>query len=198
MNYRGEPADVESDADETADVVDVAVAKWRIERPDLDVAAMGPMARLARLGVLGGKLVDQVFADAGLDRGEFNVLAALRRSGAPYRLTPSQLAEAELTTRGGMTKRIDRLEARGLVERLAHGADRRSLLVALTADGVTLADEVVARHSRNQSRLLAGLTEAEVETLDGLLRVLLVAVGDAGSTLGHGAGAGPTRDDRVG
>ena len=141
---------------------------------------MGPLARLARLGLFGGRLIDQIFAEEGLDRGEFNVLAGLRRSGSPFRLTPSQLAAAELTTRGGMTKRIDRLEARGLVERLTNGADRRSLFVGLTPEGLRLTDELVAGHTANESRLLAVLPPEELATFDSVLRKLLVAIGDDG------------------
>lgn len=162
--------------DPPGDFADIAVAQWRAERPDLDFSAMGPLIRLARLGLVGGRLVDSVFADAGLDRGEFNVLAALRRSGAPYRLAPSQLAAAELTSRGGMTKRIDRLEARGFTERIAHRTDRRSVLIGLTPEGLRLTDDVVARHAANEARLLAGLTPTEIKTFDVVLRKLLASV----------------------
>ncbi|MEZ3160294.1 MarR family transcriptional regulator [Microbacterium sp. BWT-B31] len=159
------------------DFADAAVEQWRKQRPDLDFTAMGPLARLARLGLFGGRLVDRVFADKGLDRGEFNVLAALRRGGPPFRLTPSELAAAELTTRGGMTKRIDRLQARGLVERRTHSADRRSLLVGLTAEGVRLTDELIALHVANESRLLAVLDPEELAAFDHAIRKLLAATG---------------------
>lgn len=170
-------------ADLPQDFADVVVAQWRAERPDLDFSAMGPLARLARLVLFGGKLVDAVFAEAGLERAEFDVLAGLRRHGAPYRMTPSQLADILLVTRGGMTKRIDRLEARGLVERLANGTDRRSLLVGLTERGRLLVDDLVARHTANESRLLAVLSPEERASLDGALRKLLVAIGDGGQSV---------------
>lgn len=160
------------------DSADRAVAQWRFERPDLDFSAMAPLARLAQLGHLGGRRIDAVFARVGLDRGEFNVLAALRRTGAPFQLTPSQLADAALTTRGGMTKRIDRLERRGLVKRLRNDADRRSLLVALTADGRRLTDELIAAHSANESRLIAVLSPDELAALDAIARKLLVSLQD--------------------
>lgn len=158
------------------DSADRAVAQWQVERPDLDFSAMAPLIRLAQLGHLGGQRIDAVFAQAGLDRGEFNVLAALRRNGVPYQLTPSQLADAELTSRGGMTKRIDRLERRGLVERLNNSADRRSLLVALTDDGRRLTDELIAAHSANESRLIAVLSPDELAALDNAVRKLLASL----------------------
>ncbi len=139
---------------------------------------MGPLARLARLSIFGGRLVDRVFAESGLDRTDFNILAGLRRSGPPFRLTPSELADALLTTRGSMTKRIDQLEGRGLVERLPHPADRRSLLVGLTGTGVGLIDDLVERHVANETRLLSVLGDDEVACLDRVLRTLLAAVGD--------------------
>ncbi|QEO10828.1 MarR family transcriptional regulator [Protaetiibacter larvae] len=134
---------------------------------------MGPLARFARLGLIGGRLVDATFAPHSLDRGEFDVLASLRRNGAPYELTPSRLASVLLVSRGGMTKRIDRLEARGLVRRIARPSDRRSLLITLTDDGRRLIDELVAEHVVNESRLLAVLDPEELAAFDGVLRKLL-------------------------
>lgn len=155
------------------DFADIAVAQWRSERPDLDVAAMGPLARFARLGLLGGRLVDGVFADERLDRGEFDVLASLRRSGPPYAMPPSRLADALLVSRGGMTKRVDRLELRGLVRRTERHGDRRGLLISLTPDGRELIDALVERHVENETRLLATLTAEELAAFDGVLRKLL-------------------------
>ncbi|MEQ4611124.1 MarR family transcriptional regulator [Streptomyces cavourensis] len=117
------------------DFADIAVAHWERERPDLDFTAMGTLARFARLHIAGSRRVEQVFAAYGLDRGEFDVLASLRRTGAPHEMPPSQLAEILLITRAGMTKRVDRLEARGLVSRRADPEDRRSLRIGLTPEG---------------------------------------------------------------
>lgn len=168
--------DVRSPSD---DATDLAMAQWRVERPDLDFSAMGPLARLARLGIFGGRLVDAVFEDSGLDRGDFNVLAALRRGGSPFRLMPSELAEALLTTRGGVTKRVDRLEKKGLVARIANDTDRRSLYIALTTQGERLIDELIALHTQNESHLLSVLTPDEISAFDLTLRKLLRAVGEA-------------------
>lgn len=155
------------------DVVDQITAQWRALRPDLDLR---PMALIGRLGRVTGLLQREVAA--ALDRhdlaiADFDVLAALRRAGDPPRLTPTQLYRALMLTSGTITNRIDRLEARGLVERLADPADRRGTLVALTAAGAARVDAAVVDHLANEARLVATLTRSEQATLDGLLRKLL-------------------------
>ncbi|WP_277212641.1 MarR family winged helix-turn-helix transcriptional regulator [Isoptericola croceus] len=163
-------------SDDTPDFADVAVAHWARERPDLDLRAMGTLARFARLHRVGGRAVDAVFAAHGLDRGEFDVLAGLRRTGAPYELSPSHLADILLITRAGMTKRIDRLERRGLVTRRTAPEDRRSLRVGLTPDGLAVVDAAVTDHARNETRLLDLLTEGEAQAFDTILRKLLAGL----------------------
>lgn len=100
------------------------------------------------------------------------MLSALRRAGAPHRLTPGQLAAAVMLSTGGMTKRLDRLEAAGLVERSPDPRDRRGLLVGLTARGLRVVDAAVGAHVANEERLLAGLTAAECARLERLLAKL--------------------------
>lgn len=160
-------------AGQARDQIDHAVAQWVEQRPDLDFSAMGVIARLARLTAVGGRVIDRVFESAGIDRGEFNVLASLRREGAPFQLTPSELTDRDLTTRGGMTKRLDRLESRGLVMRRANGADRRSLLVSLTAAGLEVIDTLIERHTANQSAALSVLSAEQRQALDDAVRLLL-------------------------
>ena len=160
-------------AGQPRDQIDYAVAQWVEQRPDLDFSAMGVIARLARLTAIGGRAIDRVFESAGIDRGEFNVLASLRREGAPFQLTPSELTDRDLTTRGGMTKRLDRLESRGLVMRRANGADRRSLLVSLTAEGLDLIDTLIERHTANQAAALSVLSAEQRQALDEAVRRLL-------------------------
>ena len=156
-----------------SDEIDTVVAQWRRERPDLDVSAMGVFGRFARVYALAGQVVEGVFARHGMLRGEFDVLAALRRSGAPYTLTPSVLAQALMLSRAGMTNRLDRLEAAGLVERHLDAADRRSFRIALTQRGLDLVDAAVADHAASEARLLGHLDVTEREALDCILRTLL-------------------------
>jgi DNA-binding MarR family transcriptional regulator len=117
-----------------------------------------------------------LFAAAGLQPGEFDVLATLRRSGKPYMLSPTRLYEAAMISSGGMTNRLDRLERAGLVERRADPGDRRAKLIVLTDAGKRLIDETIGRHVANEERLLSVLTPAEQERLNALLRKLIVGL----------------------
>ena len=158
------------------DVMDLVVQQWRRERPDLDLEAMGVFARLARAALVLGGAVDEVFAQHGLRGGEFDVLAALRRAGPPYTLIPSKLSDALMMSRAGMTNRLDRLEAAGLVERSIDPADRRSFRVALTEKGREVVDATVTDHAANIARLIAILDPEEAAALDRALRKLLEGI----------------------
>lgn len=155
------------------DAVDAIAAQWRRERPDLDLAAMAVFGRLGRLTAVATARIEAVFAAHGLQRGEFDVLAALRRSGDPCELNPSVLADTLMLSRAGMTGRIDRLESAGLVRRIADPGDRRAVRVALTAAGRELVDVVVGAHTENETRMLSVLEPADREALDRIARIML-------------------------
>jgi DNA-binding MarR family transcriptional regulator len=155
------------------DRVDELVEQWRRERPDLDPSPMGLVGRLGRTHLHMTRRIEAIFAEHGLSIGEFDVLAALRRSGTPYEATPGTLARGLMLSPAGMTSRLDSLERAELIERRASVEDRRSSLVALTPAGLDLVDRAVAEHLDNERRLLAGLNRAEQRTLDQLLRKLL-------------------------
>ncbi|NUP01852.1 MAG: MarR family transcriptional regulator [Nonomuraea sp.] len=155
------------------DAIDGILDEWRRERPDLDLSAMGVFGRLAQVVRVLEPEVEQVFARHGLRQGEFDVLAALRRTGPPYTLIPSELSAVLMMSRAGMTNRIDRLEAAGLVERSLDPADRRSFLVRLTDEGLRVIDETLTEHAANLTRLAAPLTPQDTETLAEILRKLL-------------------------
>lgn len=161
-----------------SDAVDQILAQWRRERPDVDVWPMGVVGRITRLSRLLDRELKEFFAGHGLERWEFDVLATLRRSGPPYELTAGALNRAAMVTSGAITNRIDRLAARGLVERVPDEEDRRSVRVRLTDQGRTTVDEIVGSHVANEMRLLAGLDPQERERLAGLLRGLLESLGD--------------------
>jgi DNA-binding MarR family transcriptional regulator len=120
--------------------------------------------------------MNPLFAKAGLQAGEFDVLATLRRSGEPYTLSPTQLYEAMMISSGGMTDRLDRLERADLVVRRPDPKDRRGKLIVLTEPGKRLVDETLSRHVANEERLLLSLTQAEQEALDALLKKLVAAL----------------------
>ncbi|MEV5832454.1 MarR family transcriptional regulator [Nocardia sp. NPDC052112] len=155
------------------DPVDAIVEQWRRERPDLELEAMGLIGRMGRLLVVAQRDIEAVFIAHGLQRGEFDVLAALRRSGAPFELNPSVLADTLMLSRAGMTGRLDRLESAGLVRRIADAEDRRAIRVALTEAGRTLIDEVVTAHTENETRMLSVLSAQDRRDLDRIARVLL-------------------------
>lgn len=168
-----------------------AAAQWRSERPDLDPFPMEVLGRLAELTQLVARdHVHPLFAAAGLHAGEFDVLATLRRSGPPYELTPTALYEATMVSSGGMTSRLDRLEKAGLVARRPHPEDRRASLVALTAAGHDLLDDLLPRHVENERRVLAGLEAAEQQQLNALLAKLLRSLSAASGAAADQAAAG--------
>jgi DNA-binding MarR family transcriptional regulator len=161
------------------DPVDKHIAQWRVARPDLPepgLAAMAVFARLGRTAGLAGPAIERVFARHGLTTGEFDVLAALFRSGEPFRLTPGELARGLMLSPAAMTNRLDRLEKAALVVRSLDPANRRSILVELTGEGHGAVDRVVAEHVANEERLLAALEADEVGELDRLLRKLLAGM----------------------
>jgi DNA-binding MarR family transcriptional regulator len=154
-----------------------ALAQWRKERPDLDSLPMAILGRLAEAALLVARdRLEPMFAQFGLQAGEFDVLATLRRSGAPYTLTPTALYEATMISSGGMTNRIDRLEKAGLVERRPHPSDRRGALVALTEKGGALIDKAVGAHVANERAILDLLTRTERAALDRLLAKLIAGL----------------------
>ncbi|MCB2175043.1 MAG: MarR family transcriptional regulator [Actinomycetales bacterium] len=154
------------------------LAQWHRERPDLDVSPMGVIGRLHRLArVLDAELAP-VFAAEGLRDGDFDVLAALRRSGAPYELSPGELVRTTMVTSGATSKRLDRLEAAGLVARRPDPDDARGRRVRLTDGGVATVDRLVAAHVGNEHRLLAGLDADDRAALAVLLERWGRALGD--------------------
>ncbi|GAA2116589.1 MarR family winged helix-turn-helix transcriptional regulator [Actinomadura alba] len=160
------------------DAVDKVLAQWRRERPDVDVWPMGIVGRIARVHRLLDRELKEFFAGHGLETWEFDMLATLRRSGAPYELTAGALNRAMMVTTGAITNRIDRMAAKGLVERVPDGVDRRSVRVRLTERGLETIDELVAPHVANEARLLAALDPQERDQLVHALRRLLESLGD--------------------
>ncbi|MEO3785707.1 MarR family transcriptional regulator [Actinocorallia sp. B10E7] len=158
---------------DSPDAIDAVVAAWHRERPDLDLTAIAVAGRLGRIALLLGPAQEKVFGAFGLQRGEFDVLAALRRSGEPYTLIPSQLSQLLMLSRAGMTSRLDRLEAAGLIERTLDPADRRSFRIRLTERGYATVDAAMTEHTANVTGLLSALDGGELADLDGLLRKLL-------------------------
>ncbi|WP_154795079.1 MarR family winged helix-turn-helix transcriptional regulator [Occultella kanbiaonis] len=161
------------------DAVDARLHQWSVVRPDLDVSAMGVIGRLSRLTRLLEGSLQEVFDAHGLQPGEFDLLATLRRADPEGTgLTAVALARAAMRTSGAITNRLDRLVAKDLVRRDVDEANRRAILVTLTPKGRTVLDAALADHVANEERLLAALGAPEREQLANLLRTLLLAHGD--------------------
>jgi DNA-binding MarR family transcriptional regulator len=158
----------------TEDHIEETITAWRRERPGLDLSGMAVLVRFLRVAHRFEEAQDQFFSALGLKPGWLDVLAALRRAGDPYRLTPTLLSVEALISTAGMTNRLDRLEQAGLVRRLPDPDDRRGILVELTGEGRELVDAAVDAHRGLSKRLLGELDTGERDELDRLLRKLLV------------------------
>jgi DNA-binding MarR family transcriptional regulator len=157
------------------DEVDRIVAAWRRERPDLDVGPLQVLSRVTRLARHLDRARSAAFAGHDLEAWEFDVLAALRRAGTPYRLSPGQLVTVTMVTGGTMTNRVDRLADRGLVRRLPDPDDGRGVMVELGEEGRRLVDAALADLLVVERDLLAGLGPGRAAELEDLLRTLLRA-----------------------
>ncbi len=157
------------------DHVDRVLAQWANARPDLDVSPVAVIARLGRATAYIDAGLNARLAEFGLTRGSWDVLASLRRTGAPHRLSPTQLYLALMRTSGAMTHRLAGLERSELIKRVPDPRDGRGLLVELTPKGLKLVDHVAPAHLANERALLAALSSSEQAQLVELLRKLLAA-----------------------
>lgn len=155
------------------DHVDMILEQWKRERPDLNAFPMGIIGRISRLDYYFSHHLQTVFDKYDLQSGEFDLLAALRRSGNTYAVNPSDLYKTLMITSGGLTNRIDRLERAGLITRVPDPKDRRGTLIQLTDKGLLLIDEAIQGHVENETELLAALSPSEQKALSDLLRKLL-------------------------
>jgi DNA-binding MarR family transcriptional regulator len=158
------------------DHIDGILEQWRRERPDLDVEPLGLVGRLIRTTQLADDVLTAGLAPYQLQRGWFDLLAPLRRAGAPYELTPTELMRATMVSSGGITKRLDRLESAGLIERRPDPTDRRGTRVRLTRAGKATIDAAIETHVENEAHLIDPLTPRERTALDRSLRKLLSAL----------------------
>jgi DNA-binding MarR family transcriptional regulator len=158
------------------DHVDRIVEQWVRERPDLDPSPIGIVGRISRLSRSIDRQLQQVFDVHDLEAWEYDVLAALRRTGPPFALTAGELLGALMITSGTVTNRIDRLEQRGLVRRTKVPGDKRLVRVELTDAGYAAIDRAVVDHLTNEAELLQVLTATERRQLERTLRKLLDAL----------------------
>ena len=158
------------------DTTDRLLSGWDSARPEFEVGALQVTARLARIGPHLARRQEAVFGRFGLSRGEVGALSALRIAGPPYQLSPTHLGRGLMLSSAGVTSRIDRLESRGLVRRLADRHDRRGVIVELTSEGLAVVDAAVAANSASDRQLLERLDPDEIVTLERLLRKVLAGL----------------------
>ncbi|MFG2481789.1 MULTISPECIES: MarR family winged helix-turn-helix transcriptional regulator [Streptomyces] len=167
-----------------SDAVDAIVGQWTAERPDL-VAGLWPVevvARIQRMTRVIDKQQKAFAASHDLEVGELDILFTLCRSGPPYALTAGALIPAAMVTSGAITNRIDRMEAKGLVERVRDGQDRRTVRIRLTEESLELTQSMITEHLHGYAELLAPLDPATCATIAQALRTLLEANGDTSIT----------------
>jgi DNA-binding MarR family transcriptional regulator len=158
------------------DAVDLILEQWRRERPDLDPSPIGVIGRISRLARELEQRLEPVYREHGLEAGWYDVLATLRRAGPPHRMRPTDFAGTLMLTSSGTTKRLDRLERAGLITRAPDPADRRGILIELTAAGRKLIDAATEAHLENERRLLSALSESERRRLADVLRKLALGL----------------------
>ena len=158
------------------DGVDRILEQWARERPELDTQAMGVFGRVSRIAAIVNDAMEHTYAQHGISRADFDVLATLRRSGEPFQLSPGALSSALMLTTGGMTGRLNRLEGAGLVTRSADLGDRRGLVVTLSDRGRELIDAAVVSGVESMQELLADIPAGQRSRLSDLLRDLLAGV----------------------
>ena len=156
-----------------SDEVDRLVVAWQRERPDLDVAPLEVLSRVSRLSRHLDLARREAFGANELEPWEFDVLAALRRAGSPYAMSPGDLLRQNLVSSGTMTNRLDRLEQRGFLRREPDQHDRRGVLAVLTAAGRTAVDDALDALLHHEEAILSVLTPEQRVRLADVLRLLV-------------------------
>lgn len=158
------------------DRIDDRRAQWARELPGLNTVGMAILGRARWITLKVRPPIEALFEQADLDAGEFDVLATLLRCGPPYRLRPTELYQSLMISSGGLTDRLKRLQNAGLIERGAPQGDARSLPVVLTKEGRRRTEAVFRKDMELEAKLLTGLNQAELKSLDALLRKLVLSL----------------------
>lgn len=154
------------------DHVDRSRAQWSAQRPDIDTSPMAVLGRINRVAQMTGQAISASMTKFNLDRGEFDVLASLRRAGPPFRLSPTELYTSLMLSSGGLSNRLRRMERKGLVERPENMADGRSQLVALSERGLALVDTAFEADMALEAAMLLSLDDTERKQIEIALRIL--------------------------
>jgi DNA-binding MarR family transcriptional regulator len=161
---------------EPADHVDRALTQWSREMPGIEIKGADVLNRARRIVLESRGPIEEIFKRHGLDSGEFDVLATLRRAGAPYALRPTELYTSLMISSGGLTARLDRLEDAGLIRRRPSEDDARSVVVELTPAGRKKIEATFRADMALENKMVSGLAESERAELVRLLRKLTQAM----------------------
>lgn len=159
-----------------SDTVDAVIADWRAVRPNLDPSPLGLVGRVLVLADHLQRSVDAALEKHSLSLGLFDILATLRRNGKKGGMTPGQLLKSVVLSSGGLTSRLDKLEAGGLIERGDDPADRRGVVVTLTAKGKRVIDAATATRFDEAKKSLPPIPPAERQALEETLRLWIAAL----------------------
>lgn len=129
-----------------------------------------------RITAIAGVQINQIMQPYGLQHSDFHLLTALRRSGEPYQLMPSQISGFMLMTSGGLTKVLARLTVEGLVERVADAHDKRIKMVKLTAKGKQIIEEAMAQLQARHIQTMQHFDQDEAKQLEHLLKKLVTVM----------------------
>ncbi|WP_299366204.1 MarR family winged helix-turn-helix transcriptional regulator [Winogradskyella sp.] len=155
------------------DLIDHLIQDWGVERPDLDASSMHIVGRLLFLGKKLERRASVNLKEIGINYTDLDVLATLRRKGAPYGLSPKELMQSVLITSGALTTLIDRLERLGLIYRAPDIKDGRVKKVVLTDAGKELIDRAIEVRFAEASDAIKSLSQQEKEILIPILKKLL-------------------------
>ncbi len=164
------------------DLIDLLIARWDIEKPDLNAEPLAILGRLHQAYMRYHKSAGRIMAEHGFNMATFDILVRLRTAGARYQMTVNELAKSGFVTPGGITQRVDRLVDSGHVIRVADENDSRKVHVVLTEQGKEAIDAIVVPHFANEELMLAGLSNDEQVQLALLLKKLLKTLSDLDSS----------------
>jgi DNA-binding MarR family transcriptional regulator len=155
------------------DSIETFINQWKKERPDLDPWPVGILGRTQRISVHLQARAAKWLSPLGLTWDSFSLLLALRRSGEPYELRPTDIYRESLLSSGAITNRIDKVEKKGWVKRYDSPNDRRGVVVRLTPAGRAVADKAIEIHLRELADQLSKISKKERQMLLELLKKLL-------------------------
>ncbi len=147
--------------------IDAVIQQWLIQKPDLESQEMKLIAQLVNCTTLISQKLETLYESYGINRGEFDVLSALRRGGSPYQLSPTMIFSTLMITSGTMTNRLQQLQKKGLIQRSPNPEDARSLLVILSDEGLTLIDKLIYQRvalEKSLNQLLPAKIREELES----------------------------------